>query len=265
MSETLQISDNDNNNPRPKCSDILYAEGLNYLKSITDFLQPPSEQFHPVIVLPVIISVCIGIYLSIDVMCELQNCGDYYNLLYKLKWGALDVDALPQEWWRLFTYGLHHASFTHLLTNVLSAGLIGLYTEQKYGPARMLVILIGTTIGGGILAWAIKQNIIGLSGYVYALSGVYLSDLIINPETIQSKLWPIMISFAFFITIIIQAIQPNGVSVMCHLGGAISGILLSFLVLPNYLYQRWEWLIPTIGLVLGIPYFVILPVILAYT
>lgn len=258
MSETIQISE------RPKCSDVIYTEGLNYLKTITDFLQPESQQFHSVIVLPIIISVCINIYLSIDVMCEMQGCRDYFELLYRLKWGALDVDQMPQEWWRLFTYSLHHASFAHLLSNVISAGLIGVYIEQKYGPARMLVILIGTTIGGGILAWSIKQNIIGLSGFVYALSGVYFSDLIINPETIRSKLWPVMISLAFFVTIIIQAIQPNGVSVMCHLGGAISGILLSFLVLPNYLYQRWEWLIPTIGLVLGVPYFVILPVILAY-
>ena len=132
---------------------------------------------------------------------------------------------LAGEWWRLVTMGLIHGSLTHLFVNMYSLYNLGPVMEKVYGRWRFLVILLGSSIFGGLFLLGGSRTIVavGLSGGLYGLMGAYvvwlgfhgaLRDPMVRNGLLRILLINLLINFL-----------PN-IGMMAHFGGFLGGCLL---------------------------------------
>ena len=157
------------------------------------------------------------------------------------------------EWYRLFTYGLLHADFTHLLFNMFTFYLFGSYIETifkvQFGTTIGSLAFILLYIGGlffSILPTYLKQKDnyyykgLGASG---AVSAVVFAYILINPMNFMGIMFiPIMLpaflfGFVFiFISMYLDKKQVGGINHSAHITGGLFGLILTavlFLVLAN--------------------------------
>ncbi len=157
------------------------------------------------------------------------------------------------EWYRLLTYGLLHADFTHLLFNMFTFYLFGSYMEAifklqfgtKIGSLAFLLLYIGGLLFS-ILPTYLKQKDnyyykgLGASG---AVSAVIFAYILINPMNFMGIMFiPIMLpAFLFgfifiFISIYLDKKEVGGINHSAHITGGLFGIILTavlFLALSN--------------------------------
>lgn len=172
-----------------------------------------------------------------------------YNL-YRL--GALWAPALKygNEWWRLVTVMFLHGSFFHILGNLI----IGLYVlssslERMIGSKKFAIIYFVSGIGSGLLVtfnfeilsvligWTsyldnyLDPLTVGASGAIFGALGsllyvgIYRRDLM-NEQDIKS------IQGLVVINIIMTFLIP-GISIAGHMGGILTGFLLSYLLISR--------------------------------
>ncbi len=94
-----------------------------------------------------------------------QPLNDYLGL----KAGDL---AQPWLWWHFLTYGFCHASFGHIIGNMLGLFFLGPALEQRYGKREFLRLYLAFIVFAGV-AWAAFQLLTGdgPSGGVVGASG----------------------------------------------------------------------------------------------
>lgn len=151
-----------------------------------------------------------------------------------------------KEFIRFISSGFLHADYMHLFFN-----MFGLYMFGKYvvpiGWGMFLLIYIGSLLFGNILSFIIHANssidyrAIGASG---AVSGIMFAYVIISPE---SEIYSFFIPFgipSWIYAIGYMALSIYGISKRsdnigheAHLGGAIGGMLITILLLPELLDQ----------------------------
>ncbi len=157
------------------------------------------------------------------------------------------------EWYRLLTYGLLHADFTHLLFNMFTFYLFGSYIENifklqfgtKIGSFAFILLYIGGLIFS-ILPTYFKQKDnyyykgLGASG---AVSAIVFAYILINPMNFMGILFiPIMLpAFLFgfifvFISMYLDKKEVGGINHSAHITGGLYGVIftsVAFLVLSN--------------------------------
>ena len=157
------------------------------------------------------------------------------------------------EWYRLLTYGLLHADFTHLLFNMFTFYLFGSYIENifklqfgtKIGSFTFILLYIGGLIFS-ILPTYFKQKDnyyykgLGASG---AVSAIVFAYILINPMNFMGILFiPIMLpAFLFgfifvFISMYLDKKEVGGINHSAHITGGLYGVIftsVAFLVLSN--------------------------------
>lgn len=157
------------------------------------------------------------------------------------------------EWYRLFTYGVLHADFTHLLFNMFTFYLFGSSIEAMFkgylgttpGSIAYIVLYIGGLVFS-ILPTYIKQKDnyyykgLGASG---AVSAVVFSYILINPMNFMGILFiPIMLPAFLFgfifvlISIYLEKKEVGGINHSAHISGGLFGIIftaVAFIVLNN--------------------------------
>lgn len=107
-----------------------------------------------------------------------------------LEWGTIPADIfdihqplLPQladpALWRLLTALFIHVQWTHLLGNLLFLAIFGLPAERSLGALRFLALFllggIASNLVGALSLAGVLRPIIGCSGAVSAVLGVYLA------------------------------------------------------------------------------------------
>lgn len=151
------------------------------------------------------------------------------------------------EWYRLLTYGLLHADFTHLLFNMFTFYLFGSTVEAIFkgylGATPGSIAFIMLYIGGlvfSILPTYLKQKDnyyykgLGASG---AVSAVVFAYILINPMNFMGILFiPIMLpAFLFgfifvFISMYLDKKQVGGINHSAHVAGGLFGVVLTAVV-----------------------------------
>lgn len=145
------------------------------------------------------------------------------------------------QWYRLLTYGVLHADFTHLLFNMFTFYLFGSYIESifklQFGQMTGSIAFILLYIGGlliSILPTYFKERNnyyykgLGASG---AVSAVVFAYIIINPMNFMGILFiPIMLpAFLFgfifvFISMYLDKKEVGGINHSAHITGGLFGI-----------------------------------------
>ena len=160
------------------------------------------------------------------------------------------------EWYRLFTYGVLHADFTHLLFNMFTLYLFGGYIENMFklqlglrqGSIAFILLYVGGLLFSILPTYFKEKNNyyykgLGASGAVSAMVFAYI---LINPMNFMGILFiPIMLpAFLFgfifvFISMYLDKKQVGGINHSAHVTGGLFGVILTavvfFVLTPNNL------------------------------
>jgi len=145
------------------------------------------------------------------------------------------------EWHRMVTSGFLHGGFLHLFVNMYVLFMFGGFVERSLGTVAYLIVYFAALLGGN--AWALLENrrkpsyrALGASG---ATSGIVMSFVLFRPFE-PLMIFPIpffmpavVIGLLFVVGSAILAQRENKtIGHEAHLGGALSGILVTILVAP---------------------------------
>lgn len=130
--------------------------------------------------------------------------------------------------WTLVTYMFLHASFTHILFNMIALYFFGPQVEARLGGKRFLTLYFISGVSGALLSFVLAFNseIIGASGAVF---GVMLAFARYWPDVqiLLMFVLPVPAKFAVGLMAILAlwsglSGSTGGVADFCHLGGFIS-------------------------------------------
>jgi rhomboid protease GluP len=142
------------------------------------------------------------------------------------------------EWWRLLTAGFLHGGLTHILMNGWVLMDLGAQVEVIYGPARLIVLYVVTTIAGFLLsAWWSPVLSIGASAALFGFIGAMIALGVANPSSLgkmiqgQYTRWAIIGLAYGFVPIILNLFGINlGINLdnAAHVGGLAAGFGLGY-------------------------------------
>lgn len=150
----------------------------------------------------------------------------------------------------IFTSMFMHAGWVHLLGNMLYLWIFGDNVEDRLGHALYFVFYILCGIGATVaqLAFSLNSNVpnLGASGAIAGVLGAYLvmfpgqrvNVLLGRMVTPMSALvvigfWIVLQIFSQIGAFAASSQTEGGVAYMAHIGGFITGMLLTFLLGGN--------------------------------
>lgn len=174
--------------------------------------------------------------VNIIVFVVLTAQGMTEDGMFLLDHGAMYVSKVTEdgEYYRLFTSMFLHFGFQHLMNNMLILVIVGWNLEKEIGKIRFLIIYLLSGLGGNIISaywevitadYAISA---GASGAIFGIIGALLYVAIRNHGRIgdvsgRGIVFMILLSLYYGFT-------GDRVDNMAHIGGLVSGFLLSILL-----------------------------------
>lgn len=191
--------------------------------------------------------ICIGttllLLINVFVFLWLEYKGSTLDSVFMYKHGASSTAAiyLGHEYYRLFTSMFLHFGFPHLVNNMVVLVVAGTILEKQVGTIKYLIIYLLGGIGGNLLSLGVdiflKRETLsaGASGAVYAVIGGILAIILIykgrmpglSGGSLGARLSLMVILMMY------QGFSTTGIDNYAHIGGLISGFLLTLL-----LYRR---------------------------
>jgi len=139
-----------------------------------------------------------------------------------------------REYWRLFTSMFMHFGAVHLLYNMVCLVTLGDLLEKVIGPVRYLAIYLVGGLAGNVLSVCVQMRTgsfavsAGASGAVFAVIGALLVVVIRRHGRLgQIRLERMVLMIVLMIA---QGFVEQGTDNMAHIGGAVGGALLAFLL-----------------------------------
>jgi membrane associated rhomboid family serine protease len=176
----------------------------------------------------------------------------------------VDRIIIHREWWRLFTSGLVHLSWMHLLFNMLTLYLISGPLEQETGPFRFLFFYLAGLLGGNLFALLLHRHhgdysSAGASGAVNAV--LFAAIALFPGMDIGLFFIPLSIpGWAFALIYVLYSIygvrsKSDNIGHEAHLGGALAGLILAVSMFPSAIVYNY---IPILATVIPIVTFIYL-------
>lgn len=169
-------------------------------------------------------------------------------------WLAFQSQARFEQWllriddirngayYRLLSSGFIHVDWMHLVFNMFSLYIFAGIVENLLGLGPFLIVYFGSLLGGNLLAWAYHREnseyrAVGASG---AVSGIIFAAIVLFPDMQLSLIFlpipfPAWIYGLGFVAYSIYGIgrQNDNIGHEAHLGGALSGLLITLLLKPS--------------------------------
>jgi membrane associated rhomboid family serine protease len=144
--------------------------------------------------------------------------------------GAIRLDLVADQPWRLLTSAFVHIGLVHILFNMFALYRLGPLVERMLGRAEYLVMYLVAAVGGSVAAVLFNPGILtaGASGAICGLFGAMITWLLLNKSHLPSRIvqaWQSNI-MQNVILIVIISLMP-GVSWAGHLGGAVAGAIIT--------------------------------------
>ncbi|UXI66752.1 rhomboid family intramembrane serine protease [Tahibacter amnicola] len=153
-----------------------------------------------------------------------------------------------REYWRLFTYGLVHADFLHLLLNMLTLFFFGPHLERflaaHLGPYALMIFYTSAIVASIIPSYRKHRNdagyvSLGASG---AVSAVLFAFILLSPwQSLYFLLIPVPIpAIVFGVLYVAYSIYmdkhgQDNINHGAHLWGAAYGVLFMLVMEPRVL------------------------------
>lgn len=138
--------------------------------------------------------------------------------------------------WQVVTYAFAHASFTHLLFNMLGLWMFGSELELLWGQKRYIQFIVAGILAGAatfllLAALGIGFGVaVGISAALYAL--LMASAMLFPNRTVMPIVPPIPMKMKTFvlvfggISLVLGFMSGSAMVALTHLGGMIGGYLM---------------------------------------
>ena len=149
-----------------------------------------------------------------------------------LHFGALykSISSNP-EWWRYFTSIFIHIGFEHLFFNSIGLFIFAPPLEKMLGKWMYMLFYLGSGFAGNAFSqWLHTTGYIaaGASGAIFGIYAAYLYMALFRKDLVdQDSKKTILI--IFIIGIVYSLVTPH-VNIYAHIGGAIGGFVLLWLM-----------------------------------
>jgi rhomboid protease GluP len=183
---------------------------------------------HARFVTTLLIIVNVGLYLATSMFPGSSWSAASIGVLYAF--GAKESEAIFQghQWWRLVTAGFLHGGLMHILMNMWVLIDLGAQVELVYGPARLIVFYILTTVAGFLLsAWWSPVVSIGASAALFGFIGAMIAVGVANPSSMGREIRKVYARWALY-GLIYSFIPLFHVDIAAHVGGLASGFVLGY-------------------------------------
>ncbi|XP_044527406.1 rhomboid-related protein 2 [Gracilinanus agilis] len=147
-----------------------------------------------------------------------------------------------QEAWRFLSYMMVHAGFQHICGNLLMQLILGLPLETVHKGRRVGLVYLSGVIAGslGSSVWDPFQALVGASGGVYALTGGYFMNVLVNFKNMvplfglfRLLLILLIVVFDMGFALYRKFISPESgpaISIVAHVAGGVTGMTVGFSV-----------------------------------
>ncbi len=180
----------------------------------------------------------IMILLNIGVYMAMEFLGSTTEIKDMIQWGAAYTPLILEgQWYRLITSMFLHFGFAHLFNNMVLLLFMGDILEEYVGKWKYLLIYLLGGIGGNLLSLIVEiytGNMAvsaGASGAVFAVIGGVFVVILKWKGRIQEMTASRL--FLMIILTIYYGFQSTGIDNAAHIGGVVSGILLT-----TFFYHR---------------------------
>jgi len=145
-----------------------------------------------------------------------------------------------EELYRLVTPIFLHGNLQHIFTNMASLLRIGGNVEHLFGSGRYLASYIVAGVAGNVCsALASPTNSLGASGSVFGIIGAFAVFLTRNRDFLGAAGRQVSNSVlqTMFLNLVMGFFQKS-IDQWAHLGGALGGAAMAFLIGPRLFYTR---------------------------
>lgn len=142
--------------------------------------------------------------------------------------------VLEGEYYRLFTAMFLHGDIQHLAFNMYSLWALGSNLEIMMPKWKYIILYLVSGLGGSVLSHLMMGDIvsIGASGAIFGLLGALIGYVMRNREMFRrGALMNLLVIAGINLA---WGFQPgSGIDNFGHLGGLITGFLLSLIIKPG--------------------------------
>ena len=182
---------------------------------------------------PIMTAILVGVQIRIYLMSWAPDLQDWLET----EWTQWAPGILEHaEIYRLFSYGVVHVGFTHLLFNLTFLAYTGYNLERALGSINLLLLFFGSVFSGGLLSmWmAPGRPSLGASGGDFGLIAAavvfgwkHWDDI---PRHAQTKFgWALVPYLGFSL---ISGLGSENIDNWSHLGGLVGGAVLMTILSP---------------------------------
>lgn len=164
------------------------------------------------------------------------------NLLYNK--GAFYVWSIivDKEYYRFISSVFLHYDIQHIFNNMILLFFIGRIIEKQVGHIAYLFIYLLSGIGGNLVSalWEWKTEAysvsVGASGAVFGLTGALFVLVIFHKGRLEQIRWQGVI--LMIVLSVYNGFTTNNINNAAHIGGLLTGIILTILVLAGKILIR---------------------------
>jgi membrane associated rhomboid family serine protease len=132
----------------------------------------------------------------------------------------------PLDYFRLLSHTIGHGSYQHLFSNLTMILLLGPILEERYGSEDMFKMMALTALLVGMMNLVfVREGLLGASSIVF----MYITLIsIVDLRRGSIPVSFIVVALLFVGNELVQAFQPDNISQMGHVVGAILGAVFGF-------------------------------------
>jgi membrane associated rhomboid family serine protease len=187
------------------------------------------------VVVPTLVAINVAVYALTAIVAGNPMRNFQSSLFDRLQ--LVPVEVATGSWWQVVTSGFLHYGPLHIAMNMVALWVIGRDLELVLGRTRFTAVYLLSLLGGSasVLLFGDPYGAVaGASGAVFGLMGGVLVAVI------KLKLNPSSVIGMIAINLVLSFAIP-GISVLGHLGGLITGAVLTAVLLYAPRDRRLAW------------------------
>ena len=148
-------------------------------------------------------------------------------------WGIQDNNLIfAGEWWRLITSMFLHASWMHLISNMLFLYMLGRNIGPYYSNFQLWLIYFAGGLSGNLLGLAFSQaRSLGASGAIMGLGGALLYRMTLGKNAREFRQAGNFTWIAFSVVFnLLYGLTQTGIDNYGHFGGFAGGFLVALII-----------------------------------
>jgi membrane associated rhomboid family serine protease len=155
--------------------------------------------------------------------------------------------AVDGEYWRLLGSAFLHIGLLHLAGNLLALAIVGPTLERVFGWWRFLAIYLVSALGGSVAVYLFGSPFGAVAGASGAIYGLFAATLIVVRKLgLDARFMVLAVVLNFAVSF------APGISLLGHLGGFVTGGLLTLAMVYAPKASRTSLQILAIGVIVAV-------------